>query len=87
MRIALFDFEPRDSQELSLTKGDIIQVVSSESDVGAGWWVGKKTLHDGTSLVGVFPANYTADITDSGSNKVYSRKVSKEETKAFLFLI
>lgn len=74
-RVALFDFSTRNEQELGFGKGEVINVVSTFSEVGDGWWIGKKTTEAGT-LIGVFPANYTADSATLAQDKLYSPKVT-----------
>lgn len=47
---ALYDYESRDVDELSLKVGDVIQIVSNSNE---GWWQGKLG-----GRTGLFPANY-----------------------------
>lgn len=54
--IAIYDFTPRESNELEIHMGDVIEV-SSTND--CGWWhgrCGKRT--------GYFPRNYTRELTE-----------------------
>ena len=46
------DFEARSPDELSLTKGDKIELVERDDDFGDGWYLGKH-LQDGRT--GLFP--------------------------------
>ena len=50
--VILDDFEARSSDELSLTKGDRIELVERDDDFGDGWFLGKY-VHNGKS--GLFP--------------------------------
>lgn len=49
--IARFDYNANDGEELSLHRGDVIEVVGHEDE---NWWIGR--MPDGRS--GLFPANY-----------------------------
>ena len=46
------DFEARSSDELSLIKGDKIELIERDDDFGDGWYLGKH-LQDGRT--GLFP--------------------------------
>ncbi|XP_066494514.1 mitogen-activated protein kinase kinase kinase 10 [Tiliqua scincoides] len=52
---AVFDYEAAAEEELTLRRGDLVEVLSKDSLVSGdeGWWTGK--LQD---KVGVFPSNY-----------------------------
>ncbi|XP_067895649.1 mitogen-activated protein kinase kinase kinase 9 isoform X2 [Heterodontus francisci] len=52
---AVFDYEASAEDELSLRKGDVVEVLSKDSKVSGdeGWWTGK--IND---QVGIFPSNY-----------------------------
>ncbi|KAJ3585557.1 hypothetical protein NHX12_014276 [Muraenolepis orangiensis] len=52
---ALFDYEASCKDELTLRKGDLVEVLSLDSEISGdeGWWAGK--VHD---KVGIFPSNY-----------------------------
>ncbi|XP_072101599.1 mitogen-activated protein kinase kinase kinase 11-like [Mobula birostris] len=54
---ALFDYEAHATDELTLRKGDRVEILSKDSAISGdeGWWAGK--LHD---RVGIFPANYVS---------------------------
>ncbi|KAJ1564466.1 hypothetical protein HK405_014803, partial [Cladochytrium tenue] len=53
----VFDFDAESSEELSIRKGDIINVTV---EIDEGWWEGELT--DGSGRSGMFPANYTEVI-------------------------
>ncbi|KAM3824611.1 LOW QUALITY PROTEIN: mitogen-activated protein kinase kinase kinase 11 [Vipera latastei] len=57
---ALFDYEAASTDELTLRKGDLVEVLSWDSAISGdeGWWAGK--LHD---RVGIFPSNYVSPKT------------------------
>ncbi|XP_041069756.1 mitogen-activated protein kinase kinase kinase 9 [Carcharodon carcharias] len=52
---AVFDYEASAEDELSLRKGDVVEVLSKDFKVSGdeGWWTGK--IND---QVGIFPSNY-----------------------------
>ncbi|XP_069750079.1 mitogen-activated protein kinase kinase kinase 11 [Narcine bancroftii] len=54
---ALFDYEAHATDELTLRKGDLVEILSKDSAISGdeGWWAGK--LHN---RVGIFPANYVS---------------------------
>ncbi|XP_072345491.1 mitogen-activated protein kinase kinase kinase 11-like isoform X2 [Scyliorhinus torazame] len=54
---ALFDYEAHCKDELTLHKGDLVEVLSRDSAISGdeGWWAGK--LHN---KVGIFPSNYVS---------------------------
>ena len=54
---AIYNYEARTYEELSLKMGDTIEVVSKDRTVtGAeGWWLGRV---QGTKRYGLFPFNY-----------------------------
>ncbi|MCI4379426.1 hypothetical protein PGIGA_G00228180 [Pangasianodon gigas] len=52
---AVFDYEAATEEELTLRRGDLLEVLSKDSKVSGdeGWWTGK--IQD---KVGIFPSNY-----------------------------
>ncbi|XP_053134236.1 mitogen-activated protein kinase kinase kinase 11 isoform X1 [Hemicordylus capensis] len=54
---ALFDYEAASSDELTLRKGDLVEVLSWDAAISGdeGWWAGK--VND---QVGIFPSNYVS---------------------------
>ena len=52
MRVTPDDFEARSSDELSLLKGDRIELIERDDDFGDGWFLGK---HAKTCKSGLFP--------------------------------
>lgn len=52
---AVFDYEAAADEELTLRRGDLLEVLSKDSKVSGdeGWWTGK--IQD---KVGIFPSNY-----------------------------
>ncbi|XP_053329681.1 mitogen-activated protein kinase kinase kinase 10 [Spea bombifrons] len=52
---AVFDYEATAEEELTLRRGDLVEVLSKDSTVSGdeGWWTGK--IRD---KVGIFPSNY-----------------------------
>ncbi|XP_051512313.1 mitogen-activated protein kinase kinase kinase 10-like [Myxocyprinus asiaticus] len=53
--MAVFDYEATADEELTLRRGDLLEVLSKDSKVSGdeGWWTGK--IQD---KVGIFPSNY-----------------------------
>ncbi|KAK1792845.1 hypothetical protein P4O66_012757, partial [Electrophorus voltai] len=54
---ALFDYEASGKDELTLRKGDVVEVLSLDSEISGdeGWWAGKVN-----NKVGIFPSNYVS---------------------------
>ncbi|XP_078085591.1 mitogen-activated protein kinase kinase kinase 21 isoform X2 [Mustelus asterias] len=54
---AVFDYEASAEDELSLRRGDVLEVLSTDAKVSGdeGWWTGKIG-----ERVGIFPANYVS---------------------------
>lgn len=50
------DFEARSPDELSLSKGDRIELIERDDDFGDGWYLGK---HAQSSNIGLFPEGMT----------------------------
>nr|CAD7594998.1 unnamed protein product [Timema genevievae] len=66
---ALYDYEAQGEDELSLRRGEIVEVLSKDSKISGdeGWWTGK--IGD---KVGIFPANFVAeeDVIDRVSSVI-----------------
>lgn len=56
MLLVVHDFEARSPDELSLRKGDRIELIERDDDFGDGWYLGKHVQHGKT---GLFPEVYT----------------------------
>nr|XP_050854659.1 mitogen-activated protein kinase kinase kinase 11-like isoform X1 [Vespula vulgaris] len=56
---ALFDYVAQGEDELSLQRGETVEVLSKDSKISGdeGWWTGK--IH---GKVGIFPANFVAEV-------------------------
>ncbi|KAI9843362.1 MAG: polar growth protein [Thelocarpon superellum] len=54
--LVVHDFEARSSDELSLAKGDRIELIERDDDFGDGWYLGRHLLNGNT---GLFPEVYT----------------------------
>jgi len=54
---AVYSYNAREDDELTLKIGDVVEIISKEKDVSGddGWWLGR--IH-GTKVLGVFPYNY-----------------------------
>ncbi|MCJ1268156.1 polar growth protein [Lobaria immixta] len=66
MLLVVHDFEARSPDELSLQKGERIELIERDDDFGDGWYLGK---HAQNGRVGLFPEVYTT-ITPRVSNHV-----------------
>ncbi|KAJ8350594.1 hypothetical protein SKAU_G00257240 [Synaphobranchus kaupii] len=71
---ALFDYEASGKDELTLRKGDLVEVLSLDSEISGdeGWWAGKVN-----NKVGIFPSNYVS-FKPSGYGKLQGSAVVGE---------
>uniref|UniRef100_W5UF66 mitogen-activated protein kinase kinase kinase n=1 Tax=Ictalurus punctatus TaxID=7998 RepID=W5UF66_ICTPU len=71
---ALFDYEATGKDELTLRKGDVVEVLSLDSEISGdeGWWAGKVN-----NKVGIFPSNYVS-LKPNGYGKIPSSSVAGE---------
>ena len=53
------DFEARSADELSLSKGDKVELIERDDDFGDGWYLGKHALNGKT---GLFPEGTSAKL-------------------------
>lgn len=55
---ALYDYEAQGDEELSLHRGDVVIVLSKDSNISGdeGWWTGRVR-----GKVGIFPSNFVTD--------------------------
>ncbi|KAM4536617.1 mitogen-activated protein kinase kinase kinase 11 [Odontesthes bonariensis] len=75
---ALFDYEASCKDELTLRKGDLVEVLSLDSEISGdeGWWAGKVN-----NKVGIFPSNYVS-FKPSGYTKLPASTVVGELSQA-----
>ncbi|KAG7465242.1 hypothetical protein MATL_G00174230 [Megalops atlanticus] len=75
---ALFDYEASGKDELTLRKGDLVEVLSLDSEISGdeGWWAGKVN-----NKVGIFPSNYVS-FKPSGYGKLQGSAVVGELSPA-----
>lgn len=61
---ALYDYEARGEDELSLRRGQLVEVLSQDASVSGdeGWWAGQVQRR-----LGIFPANYVAPCRPAAS--------------------
>ncbi|KAI9805799.1 MAG: hypothetical protein M1825_000413 [Sarcosagium campestre] len=59
MLLVIHDFEARSPDELSLSKGDRIDLIERDDDFGDGWYLGRHVLNGKT---GLFPEVYTTTV-------------------------
>ncbi|VUZ54774.1 unnamed protein product [Hymenolepis diminuta] len=78
--VAILNYKPKDYDELCLTNGQAIQVLSVDPQVSGstGWWVGQ----DCNGNVGVFPANYV-QLQESPPNAIDLQNSSGELSSSF----
>ncbi|KAL1866987.1 hypothetical protein VTK73DRAFT_4397 [Phialemonium thermophilum] len=72
--LVIHDFQARSSDELSLEKGDRVELIETDDEFGDGWFLGKH-LANGNS--GLFPEVYTRPapkLSTSGSNPLSASK-------------
>lgn len=71
---ALFDYEASGKDELTLRKGDVVEVLSLDSEISGdeGWWAGKVN-----NKVGIFPSNYVS-LKPGGYGKIPGSSVAGE---------
>ena len=64
---ALFDYDAKHQDELTLKRGTQIEVITEDPKVSGsdGWWTGK--VND---KVGVFPSNFVAQVTPPKANQI-----------------
>lgn len=74
----MYDFDGESLEELSFRAGDVITVVE---EVDEGWWLGE-VEHIGPKRRGIFPVNYTEEITAHRSPPTPARPVIHEEPHA-----
>lgn len=55
---AMYDYDAMGEDELSLHKGEVVEVLSKDSKISGdeGWWIGKIE-----GKVGIFPSNFVSD--------------------------
>ncbi|KAI1390046.1 uncharacterized protein F4822DRAFT_222370 [Hypoxylon trugodes] len=54
--VVIHDFQARSSDELSLAKGDRVQLIERDDEFGDGWFLGRHMVNDNS---GLFPEVYT----------------------------
>jgi len=69
---ANFDFTAEASNELSMKAGDIINVIT---EIDEGWWQGE--MADGSGRTGIFPQNYTTEITPKTTSSSYANSINE----------
>ncbi|KAI9204039.1 uncharacterized protein BJ171DRAFT_582415 [Polychytrium aggregatum] len=60
----LYSFEGENSNELTMKKGDLIDVTG---EIDEGWWEGN--IQDGSGRFGMFPSNYVEVVEDAPSDR------------------
>ncbi|KAI4171998.1 MAG: hypothetical protein LQ343_003907 [Gyalolechia ehrenbergii] len=73
----IHDFEARSPDELSLSKGERIELIERDDDFGDGWYLGKHLLNGKT---GLFPEVYTT--TTPKTTNVFATTFSAPDTSA-----
>ncbi len=62
--VLIDDFQARSSDELSLSKGDRVELLESDDEFGDGWYLGRHLISDNTGLFpeGEFPTPFISPI-------------------------
>lgn len=62
---AIYDYAPQAEGELTITEGDLLYMLDTNSD--DGWWKAKKKANtdDGDEPVGLVPNNYVEEVMAS----------------------
>jgi SH3 domain/Protein tyrosine and serine/threonine kinase len=73
---ALFDYEAQGEDELSLHRGEVVEILSKDAKISGdeGWWTGK--IGD---KVGIFPSNFVAEEDRSTTSLRVGHSVFDEE--------
>lgn len=58
------DFKARLGDELTISKGDAIELISDDREYGDGWYMGKNLR---TGKVGLYPKVFTREKTTNGT--------------------
>lgn len=63
---ALYDYDAKDDDEITLKKGTVIQILSKDSAISGGedWWIGKTS----DNQVGIFPTAYVTEGDPMGTD-------------------
>lgn len=69
----LYDFSPREMNEIELRKGDVVEV-GEKTD--SGWWYGRCRRR-----AGLFPENYTRELTDEEEREFVSDRRRRRERR------
>ncbi|KAK5741895.1 polar growth protein [Elasticomyces elasticus] len=80
--LVVHDFVARSQDELSLAKGDRIELIERDDDFGDGWFLGR---HLGNGGTGLFPEVYTTPApkgTLNTATTVQTRRVSEQPPKS-----
>ena len=60
--LVIHDFVARSNDELSLAKGDRLELIERDDDFGDGWFLGR---HMGNAKTGLFPEGGHMQFTES----------------------
>ncbi|KAI9659813.1 MAG: polar growth protein [Bathelium mastoideum] len=73
------DFSARSADELSLSKGDRVELIERDDDFGDGWFLGR---HLTNQYTGLFPEVYTTPAPRGAlSNAAHQRRVNESQAK------
>ena len=62
--LVIHNFAARSGDELSLAKGDRLELIERDDEFGDGWFLGKHSI---TGLVGLFPEGQLALFNEPGT--------------------
>ncbi|KAL8729639.1 MAG: hypothetical protein Q9166_004588 [cf. Caloplaca sp. 2 TL-2023] len=71
--LVIHDFEARSPDELTLTKGERIELVERDDDFGDGWYLGK---HIRNGKTGLFPEGKNTNVFSRASNQADLERVA-----------
>ncbi|XP_059482536.1 mitogen-activated protein kinase kinase kinase 10-like isoform X2 [Neocloeon triangulifer] len=73
---AMYDYEAMGEDELSLRKGEVVEVLSKDSKISGdeGWWIGKIE-----GKVGIFPSNFVTNQYLEEPNEIDFNDLTLEE--------
>ncbi|KAK2012681.1 SAM domain-containing protein [Colletotrichum eremochloae] len=71
--LVIHDFVARSSDELSLTKGDRVELIERDDEFGDGWFLGKHLLNGNS---GLFPEVYTRPAPKTAPTNNFSKPLA-----------
>ena len=69
----LYDYEAQQEDELSLSKGEVVEVMTADGD----WWIG--AIGD---CVGAFPSNYVVSLEAQAPSEELAARLARRLSQA-----